>query len=1823
MTLNQGPQPEILFEQNGVRYIDPNPTNEIVNHEDLVVYVKLIAKSKGRSILTNTEDETIIIEKELKNVKENTNFTYTEGKNYIDTEWTNIGGGPSPLGTDLGGFGITNINIDFKSSFMPQIIIDFVDVRGAALFEQGPCSPYSMFFHLPYPVFELTVKGYYGKPVTYSLALTKFNTKFNAETGNFESKGEFVGYTYAFLADIPIGYILAANYMEDGPQVLAEKWTKITSKPEFTNSPYGLNPDRPITIFDMIVKAKKLETQLPQLKNTTEVQDVAKLSKVRKSLVKLKEEVLDYAREIGQIVKQKRPDGGIRKNPEVENNGISTVYYIRIDKTATQSSTVNKINKVNKIFVSTDLEQSGFNAGNISVSLSNTKATYEVAGISDPPVVTFDMFQEGASGFFGTPIIANRDYPDYDEYYIDIGPILKPIDEALKKVNTQYKGKRKEVQKKLNEKVLEILEFWPSIRNVFAILLSNTEVFLELMARTSKEAEEYHTNVDINEGLQGSNRNVIDINPDTGADGGDKKNFTYPWPTYYETIQKTVDTEGDSGEKETYPGENENFVAWPEVNFCEDFIQALTKLRKDLQVLEIEDTDNKPGFDNYAPITAFETHMFDNQKAPNRWFTSDEGIEGLTEVMECIYNVMGENAFILGDYSMINTLSLWKSQLGFTNGYGWEPLSNNQGNSNGYSNTSINGVDSFNQGPQRFTDNPIVNENIDTQNLGRYGGAGFTGLKDHTVTEFKGTFGEGKYNFPTKVNPTTKAKIRHWGRIDAINLLQTLSSDGANETLRFIKQNLNPDGQITSETLKNLIKKALIKKYKDNFKEETFSDWANSASAAINNGVAKPNLITKQNLWDEHFDYVKSKPVLTLKGPIELNHSEIIDGKIEANPWNNPFQGVRLATDVEISSRDISISSTEVVPRIDELFRAEYNNTTAEGDNVETSAGGGDTSITWGSIFNKPVWDDKNKGYSVYFKHAEFTKGAIKEQGQGKELEIDKHVGMLKMGIKDFRYNFYHTYEEADNLKNDSGIIWDLGSSRTIITNDKSAVKKTGYNMGNSTARMTSDFISAQAQIGMGAADAFVQTPLWTTNYPPYKCPMHATYTWITNNEIVLMESTSSKPLTVKNPPRGTGDPKNDDTLTNGFRNFATWWGANSYYKTPQDESGKKYYLPLAYLAVMSFGYEPNSYNNELAAKNKTGHHIPFDGNVFTAQGAFSNFTNQHIVVEPPKSWLLLLGAILWRAKEGFLLDTDYDSNLLTKTHQYKGWNHAEQSRNLFDSPTAVSNDLGDPVWFFHTSTSKPLQRYGTIPTIRGDNDNNDVYMSYVRRYLGFDDSGVDRWTDSGGSGIFRISEVYDQFQGNVLDTYTFFVSQETEGGANLPNKGGRTIGSCLGASYSTLGYPGELCYEIKSPVFLNRGWTKSQAWNLSLLQPVDIDKNRFNNPLSADSFRTGLNIDKGLFDQCRQDQMPFIIQQEPDDKFNNMNYPHTLVITDLSETREPWKPDGLHVTVVLDAEKKYGYESSSPNRVPNRYINLKEKVKELMFLPTDFKIQLIDYFETWAIDEAVGDETKDRWCGILDPLNFDPKDGLILGKDGVSWTDWKKMDFNKTQFQYGLDGFIQKSWTTAISAGKVSTDSVLAGGGEGGGYFNHNQMSSNLWYLAYAGDDNFGRTYTYAATKPTSTSTSSSGAWTSSNGVSKHGNCFKSTDLVEMFNGEMKVIKNVEVGDGVKSIRNNKVVKGIVTKKLVHPINNVVEVIKINGITAEPNHPTYFKGKWVPIKELGSITTEFIDNWYNLEIDGNTNNSEPNYIIGNLIVSGVGDNIKLNKLYNRQGIFK
>jgi hypothetical protein len=130
---------------------------------------------------------------------------------------------------------------------------------------------------------------------------------------------------------------------------------------------------------------------------------------------------------------------------------------------------------------------------------------------------------------------------------------------------------------------------------------------------------------------------------------------------------------------------------------------------------------------------------------------------------------------------------------------------------------------------------------------------------------------------------------------------------------------------------------------------------------------------------------------------------------------------------------------------------------------------------------------------------------------------------------------------------------------------------------------------------------------------------------------------------------------------------------------------------------------------------------------------------------------------------------------------------------------------------------------------------------------------------------------------------------------------------------------------------------------------------------------------------------------------------------------------------------------------------------------------------------------------------------------------------------------------------------------------------------------------------------------------------CHTFDSKVEMADGTFKAIGNINVGDKVKSIKDGIVTEGTVTDHLNHITNDVMRVVKTSNGYAEINHPVLVDGKWIAAGELGEHESMFIDNFYNLEIDGNEANSDHNFIVDGLVSSGLGDNAELNAKYQRQ----
>jgi hypothetical protein len=119
----------------------------------------------------------------------------------------------TPGAVDNGLLGIKSIDMDIDTSFYPRVTIQLEDVKGRGLFEGGNSSPYAAFFQLPYPIFYLTLKGFYGKAVRMPLMLQTFNSTFDNTSGNFKISLKLYGYKYGVMSYINWGHMLAVPHM--------------------------------------------------------------------------------------------------------------------------------------------------------------------------------------------------------------------------------------------------------------------------------------------------------------------------------------------------------------------------------------------------------------------------------------------------------------------------------------------------------------------------------------------------------------------------------------------------------------------------------------------------------------------------------------------------------------------------------------------------------------------------------------------------------------------------------------------------------------------------------------------------------------------------------------------------------------------------------------------------------------------------------------------------------------------------------------------------------------------------------------------------------------------------------------------------------------------------------------------------------------------------------------------------------------------------------------------------------------------------------------------------------------------------------------------------------------------------------------------------------------------------------------------------------------------------------------------------------------------------------------------------------------------------
>ena len=601
----------VKVDQNNLMYIDPNSVitkkGEIlprgIDQENLVMFVNLEADLIPRSTLLATNEQNTMTEV----AKGTLNFMSNNGKDF-NSSWTNAyNGSDTPTKFDENGkptefsvsdknfdassqsFGIQSINITVKgANFVPQVQINFVDVRGKTLFESPETSPYKAFFHIPSPIFYLTVKGYYGKAIKYRLHLVKFSSKFNSSNGNFEVMTTFVGSTYAYMSDIPLKAALYAPFMygiesvdtpqyNEGTKNYIQKVSKSSRGYALLNSVYSeykrknlIPKDFPTkTLKEVGIIAKSLDKLLEK-----EIFDEVVDMKLFAALKEFGDRVTSFENDIKSWAQRNLSQTYIKEND---------VYYFEL-------SSINKSEMTNI-------------TGSTSTTTLEKLINNNKVRVKESQLLTLNVTNKTGTNF-NSQTILTKNVGDVGNYYkIKDTKVLVAINQLMDDIGgirTTFNQQKQKLQDFVEQRMNTIVKrngpgtlgFEPTVRNVFAIILANAEVYIRLMKDVHKRA------IDIGQDRKTKIQNFSKES---------KGESIYPWPE----IKKNF----SNGKQNiiAYPGDSElvkklesnDPVLWPEVEFIENYIGITTNRYDPLG-------NNEQGANNITYI--FEGSDFDETK---------------------------------------------------------------------------------------------------------------------------------------------------------------------------------------------------------------------------------------------------------------------------------------------------------------------------------------------------------------------------------------------------------------------------------------------------------------------------------------------------------------------------------------------------------------------------------------------------------------------------------------------------------------------------------------------------------------------------------------------------------------------------------------------------------------------------------------------------------------------------------------------------------------------------------------------------------------------------------------------------------------------------------------------------------------------------------------------------------------------------------------------------------------------------------------------------------------------------------------------------------
>ena len=538
--------------KNNIVYVEPNYIDSVEEYganglntyefapplEDYSIFVNLEVETRGRTVQSSkSSGGKKYILSFVSSTDGSSSVNFMQGSkipigengatiNSLTTNYTDIflrdlkQTGPS---TET--FGIESIDVAYNSYMVPEVTIEFVDVRGVALFAQkelyetnkntdtaidGNNSKdiantfFQCFFMFPYPKFTLLVKGFYGQPVSYELTCADFRARFDSRTGNFACTAKFVGYHFSFLNDVMMNGLVAAPYSD---YIGADYWDQQKFK---VTGNSGEPIDMP-KIGTLLAKMKEIETMADRISQSDPTaQEKTELDKRTERYNEVESAYGSFVRSFNELISEEEYKG-VKIVGRVHSNGglLKAMVYMSPNDNNEQFRVYTKdksgqveglygtfeelLKKYNEDFPEEPLPvPDKFYDSNPSQRISTlpnheTKATMGIHKNEDIKENYPDLYNLFKSIVEDGNLKGVNPLLEYKHvYYYSDNKFSETLEEYKKKNGESVKEVEEKIEKLKDTAISEALGFHPTVENMTKIVMAHFETFARMIFKTAE-----------------------------------------------------------------------------------------------------------------------------------------------------------------------------------------------------------------------------------------------------------------------------------------------------------------------------------------------------------------------------------------------------------------------------------------------------------------------------------------------------------------------------------------------------------------------------------------------------------------------------------------------------------------------------------------------------------------------------------------------------------------------------------------------------------------------------------------------------------------------------------------------------------------------------------------------------------------------------------------------------------------------------------------------------------------------------------------------------------------------------------------------------------------------------------------------------------------------------------------------------------------------------------------------------------------------------------------------------------------------------------------